>query len=279
MDREFTWNAVKPNEQLQYSEKRLGDIEAIRARIDELKAERAQLVATLGDQYSDERLGAQMLRAGDEGAMYKFLRAQKDTKDMQLADKARAGMPTQEQFDKTYELLLANQAAQADPKLATPQAQKYGEMNDMYMGQLDDMLAKNPSLNRRNYGAAQAPAVSGGDYNKLQYDLIMNSYDDDAIDAKVRAAIEANPDSAEEFRKLGEDAKKKSDTAYADYVRGIDEKNGLIKELYNAYVNSNDSGTRSTLFGLIKSVGGKIDSKGNAVYLTKKSKKEWIKGK
>lgn len=276
MDREFTWNAVKPNEQLQYSEKRLGDIEAIRARIDELKAERAQLVATLGDQYSDERLGAQMLRAGDEGAMYKFLRAQKDTKDMQLAEKARAGIPTQEQFDKTYELLLANQAAQADPKLATPQAQKYGEMNDMYMGQLDDMLARNPSLNRRNYGAAQAPAVSGGDYNKLQYDLIMNSYDDDAIDAKVRAAIEANPDSAEEFRKLGEDAKKKSDTAYAEYTRAIAEKNAMMKSIYELYRDA-DAATKR---GIAKTLGTYIDTKtGNFKPVKAKSKKDWLKGK
>lgn len=255
------------------------DADSIRARIEELKAEKAQLLQQYDSEEADNALGAQMLRAGDEGAMYKFLRGQQDQLRMNLADKVKEGMPTQEQFDKTYELLLANQAAQGDIKLTNPQKQKYGEMNEMYMGQLDDMLAKNPSLNRRNYGATRSPEVSGGDYNKLQYDLIMNSYDDDAIDEKVRAAIEANPDSAEEFRKLGEDAKKKSDTAYAEYTSGIDRDNKLIKEVYNAYVNVNDSDTRSTLFGLIKSLGGKIDSKGNAVYLTKKSKKEWIKGK
>ena len=111
MDKEFTWNKVEPDESLNKVEpdeslqwKQGGsieqDIESIKARIGELKDEREQLVAQLNDEYSDEKLAAQMMRAGDEGAMYKFLRGQQDNMKIQAADKAKEGKPTQEQFDK-----------------------------------------------------------------------------------------------------------------------------------------------------------------------------------
>ena len=274
---EFNWRPVEPNE------KRLGDIDAIKARIEELKAERAQLVKMYDSEEADNALGAQMLRAGDEGAMYKFLRGQRDARAMAEAQKAEASKPTQERFDRALEALQATEAQMAGANLDPAQAQKMELLAENQRAQLDDMLARNPSLSRRNYGAKTEPAKATPDNlwsfkSELGYDG--GSMTDAEIDAKAEALRKANPNvNGSEVTKLVDEAKKRNETAYQKYVKEVAKQNGLIKELFNAYYNTSDVSTKEVLSGLIKSAGGKIDRKGNAVYLKAKTKQDWIKGK
>lgn len=260
------------------------DADSIRARIEELKAEKAQLLRQYDSEEADNALGAQMLRAGDDGAMYKFLRGQRDTRAMAEAQKAGANMPTQDQFDRTLEALQATEAQMAGANVDPAQADKMKLLAENQRAQLDDMLAKNPSLSRRNYGAKVNDNKTATADNlwsfksELGYDG--GSMTDEEIDAKAEALRKANPNvNGSEVAKLVEEAKKRNETAYQKYVKEVAKQNGLIKELFNAYYNTSDVSTKEVLSGLIKSAGGKIDRKGNAVYLKAKSKQDWIKGK
>ena len=256
----------------------------IRARIAELKAERAQLVKQYDSEEADNALGAQMLRAGDEGAMYKFLRGQRDTRAMAEAQKAEANRPTQEQFDRTLEALQATEAQMAGANVDPAQAGKMKLLAENQRAQLEDMLAKNPSLSRRNFGGQagndNAPVADNLWSFKSELGYDGGSMTDAEIDAKAEALRKANPNvNGSEVAKIVEDAKKRNETAYQKYVKEVAKQNGLIKELFNAYYNTTDVSTKEVLSGLIKSAGGKIDRKGNAVYLKAKTKQDWIKGK
>lgn len=284
MDKDFSWNA-RPDvdAMLANAGNPMNEVNSIRARIDALKAERARLVEQLGTEYGDEALGAQMMRAGDEGAMYKFLRGQQDQLRMNAAEKAKEGMPTQADVDKLLETLYATEAS-ITPDIKGDQLTKTNNLLNLYRNQLGAMQQKNPSLDFRGYQGAGAGANvpagnGGGELNKFKYELYSNDWDDDEIDAKVKALADQFPDYLEDIRKAGDEAKKRSDTAYAKYTADINQKNAMLKQLYDAWGNVNDSGSKRTLFNLFKAMGGRVNNKGNAVYLKKKSKKDWIKGK
>lgn len=269
---EFNWRPVEPNE------KRLGDIDAIKARIEELKAERAQLVKMYDSEEADNALGAQMLRAGDEGAMYKFLRGQRDTRAMAEAQKAEAGKPTQERFDRALEALQATEAQMAGANLDPAQAQKMELLAENQRAQLDDMLAKNPSLSRRNYGAKSEPAKATPDNlwsfkSELGYDG--GTMTDAEIDAKAEALRKANPNvNGSEVAKLVDEAKKRNETAYQKYVKDVDRQNAVLVSLYKTYSKNRDP----EVAAIIKSLGGAINTKtGGLVKLKKKDKDVWLK--
>lgn len=278
MDRDFSWNA-RPDVEAMVANagNPMNKVKSIQNRIDALKAERAQLVEQLGTEYGDDALGAQMMRAGDDGAMYRFLRGQNDQLRMNEAEKAKEGMPTQADVDKTLETLYATEASLKDPTRPTEKEQK---LLGVYRRQLDRMKEKNPNLDYGDSSTVTPPGESGTELWQLEREFALNnSLTDDEIDEKVNEGIKSHPGYTEQYQKLGADAKKRSDTAYAEYKADIDRKNGMIKELFNAYYNTTDSATKKVLSGLIKSAGGKIDGKGNAVYLKAKSKKDWVKGK
>lgn len=285
MDREFTWNRVEPNETAAYGKTRQAEVDEIKSRIEALKAERAQLVAQLGDEYSDERLGAQMLRAGDEGAMYKFLRGQQDQMKMNSLEKESKDKPTQEQFDKLLETLQATAAAIADPKLAPPIKDKYDLMLENYRSQLNEMLAKNPSLSMRNYnpqGSSNTPyatGTSGGELWQLENKLGWSGsgMTDAEIDAEAEK-LKNNPNvSSSEVNKIVEDAKKRNETAYQKYVGEVERKNAEMKKIYDAYAKTQSSETRSTLETLL---GDYLDRRTNNFKKKKAlTKDKWVKGK
>ena len=270
---EFNWRPVEPNE------KRLGDIDAIKARIEELKAERAQLVKMYDSEEADNALGAQMLRAGDEGAMYKFLRGQRDTRAMAEAQKANANMPTQKEFDRTLEALQATEAQMAGANVDPAQSQRMKLLADNLRAQLDDKLAKNPSLSRRNYGA------KGNDNNTATADNLWSfkselGYDggnmtDAEIDAKAEALRKANPNvNGSEVARLVDEAKKRNETAYQKYVKDVDRQNAVLASLYKTYSKNRDP----EVAAIIKSLGGAINAKtGGLVKLKKKDKDVWLK--
>ena len=280
MDRDFTWNA-KPDvdAMLAKAGNPMNEVNSIRARIDELKAERAQLVAQLGDEYGDERLGAQMLRAGDEGAMYKFLRGQKDARELQLADKAKEGMPTQADVDKLLETLYATEAS-ITPDIKGDQLTKTNNLLNLYRNQLGAMQQKNPSLDFRGYqgvGANTPAGNGGGELSQFQYDLFSNNWSDDEIDAKVKALAAQFPDYLEDIRKAGAEAKNRSDTAYKKYVAEVESKNNDKKAIYDAYTRTHDGDTQRTLEALL---GDYLDPKTRNFKKKKPSSKDnWLKGK
>lgn len=253
----------------------------IRARIEELKAERAQLVKQYDSEEADNALGAQMLRAGDEGAMYKFLRGQRDTRAMAEEQKANANRPTQEQFDRTLEALQATEAQMAGANVDPAQAEKMKLLSENQRAQLDDMLAKNPSLSRRNYGgAAPKQDISGAPADNLWRFKSDLGYDggsmtDEEIDAKAEALRKANPNvNGSEVAKIVEDAKKRNESAYQKYVKDVDKQNAVLSELYKTYQKG---GRSPELARLIKTLGGGINSNGNLVKLKKKDKDTWVK--
>ena len=288
MDKEFTWNRVEPDESLQW--KQGGsidqDIESIKARIGELKAEREQLVAQLNDEYSDEKLAAQMMRAGDEGAMYKFLRGQQDQMRIQAADKAKEGKPSQEQFDKLLETLQATEAAIADPNVAPQVRNKYALMIENYQSQLNDMITKNPDIALRNYSPVQKSTGNvgnvgeGGDLYDLKNKLGWEgaSMTDDEIDDAAKE-LKKNPNvPADEVAKITDEAKKRNQTAYDNYAKEIDRRNAELDQLHAMWQKA-DPGTKRQLEGLIKSLGGGFKAGGKLVKIKKKDKKDWVKGK
>jgi hypothetical protein len=281
MDREFTWNRVEPNETPSYGKSRHAEVDEIKSKIEALKAERAQLVAQLGDEYSDERLGAQMLRAGDEGAMYKFLRGQQDQMKLNAAENAKNNKPTQEQFDKLLETLQATAAATADPNLAPPIKEKYDLMLENYRSQLNEMLVKNPSLSMRNYNpqGGNAGGVGGGELWQLENKLGWSGsgMTDDEIDAEA-AKLKNNPNvSSTEVNKIVDEAKKRNETAYQKYVEEVKRKNAEKKQIYDAYVKTPSAETRSTLETLL---GDYLDRRTNNFKKKKAlTKDKWVKGK
>lgn len=269
---EFNWRPVEPNE------KRLGGIDAIKARIEELKAERAQLVKMYDSEEADNALGAQMLRAGDEGAMYKFLRGQRDTRAMAEAQKDEAGKPTQERFDRALEALQATEAQMAGANVDPAQADKMKLLAENQRAQLDDMLAKNPSLSRRNYGAkTETPKATQENLWSFKSEL---GYDggtmtDAEIDAKAEALRKANPNvNGSEVAKLVDEAKKRNETAYRKYVEDIDRQNAILDSLFDTYSVLDNNPKIATL---IKSLGGRINKDGELVKLKKKKKDVWLK--
>lgn len=285
MDREFTWNRVVPNETSSYGKSRQAEIDGIKTRIDALKAERAQLVAQLGDEYSDERLGAQMLRAGDEGAMYKFLRGQQDQMKLNAAEKEKEGMPSQADFDKVLETMQATDASLADPKLDPNVKNKYELMLDLYRNQLNDMLVKNPKLSMRNYtpngttgSSVTADGVKkGGDLYELRQTLGWGG--SRMTDAEIDAEVEKYKGKVDvdELNKVADEAKKRNETAYGDYKKQIDADNTRMKAIYDAYLKTKDTATALALESLL---GGYMDPK-TRNFKKKKylSKDKWIKGK
>lgn len=284
MDREFTWNRVEPNETPSYGKSRQAEVDEIKSKIDALKAERAQLVAQLGDEYSDERLGAQMLRAGDEGAMYKFLRGQQDQMKLNAAENAKNNKPTQEQFDKVLETLQATAASIEDPKLDPRVKERYGLMLENYRSQLNEMLAKNPSLSMRNYNpqgdeGGNAGGVGGGELWQLERLLGWKGRDmtDAEIDAEA-AKLKNNPNvSSTEVNKIVEDAKKLNETAYQKYAGEIARKNTEMKKIYDAYVKLPSGDARSALENLL---GDYLDRRtNNFKKKTALTKDKWVKGK
>lgn len=288
MDKEFTWNKVEPDESLQW--KQGGsieqDIESIKARIEELKAEREQLVAQLEDEYSDEKLAAQMMRAGDEGAMYKFLRGQQDQMRIQAADKAKEGKPTQEQFDKILETLQATEAAIADPNVAPQVRNKYALMIENYQSQLNDMITKNPDIALRNYSPVQKSAGNvgnvgeGGDLYDLKNKLGWEgaTMTDDEIDDLAKE-LKKNPNvPADEVAKITDEAKKRNQTAYDNYAKEIDRRNAELDQLHAMWQKA-DPATKRQLEGLIKNLGGGFKAGGKLAKIKKKDKKDWVKGK
>ena len=284
MDREFTWNRVEPNETPSYGKSRQAEVDEIKSRIDALKAERAQLVAQLGDEYSDERLGAQMLRAGDEGAMYKFLRGQQDQMKLNAAENAKNNKPTQEQFDKLLETLQATAASIEDPKLDPRVKERYGLMLENYRSQLNEMLAKNPSLSMRNYNPQggevdNAGGVGGGELWQLENKLGWSGsgMTDAEIDAEA-AKLKNNPNvSSTEVNKIVEDAKKRNETAYQKYVGEVERKNTEMKKIYDAYAKTTSGETRRTLETLL---GDYLDHRTNNFKKKKAlTKDKWVKGK
>lgn len=284
MDREFTWNRVEPNETAAYGKTRQAEVDEIKSKIEALKAERAQLVAQLGDEYSDERLGAQMLRAGDEGAMYKFLRGQQDQMKLNAAENAKNNKPTQEQFDKVLETLQATAASIEDPKLDPRVKEKYSLMLENYRSQLNEMLAKNPSLSLRNYNqqggeGGNAGGVGGGELWQLENKLGWSGsgMTDAEIDAEA-AKLKNNPNvNSTEVNKIVEDAKKRNETAYQKYVGEVERKNTEMKKIYDAYAKTQSSETRSTLETLL---GDYLDRRTNNFKKKKAlTKDKWVKGK
>lgn len=284
MDREFTWNRVEPNETAAYGKSRQAEIDGIKSRIEALKAEREQLVAQLGDEYSDERLGAQMLRAGDEGAMYKFLRGQQDQMKLNDAENAKNSKPTQEQFDKILETLQATAASIEDPKLDPRVKQRYGLMLENYRSQLNEMLAKNPSISMRNYNprgdeGGDLGGTGGGELWQLENKLGWsgNGMTDAEIDAEA-AKLKNNPNvSSTEVNKIVEDAKKRNETAYQKYKDEVATKNAMMKSIYDAYTRTNDGDTKAALEALL---GDFLDKRtSNFKKKTALSKDKWIKGK
>lgn len=277
MDREFTWNKVATNS-------RQSEIDAIKSKIEALKAERAELVAKLGTDFSDERLAAQMLRAGDEGAMYKFLRGQQDQMKLNAAENAKNSKPTQEQFDKVLETLQATAASIEDPNLSDAVKNKYGLMLENYRSQLNEMLAKNPSLSMRNYNpqgdeGGNAGGLGGGSLWQLERKLGWDGKNmtDAEIDAEA-AKLKSNPNvSSTEVNKIVEEAKKRNETAYDNYKKQIDADNARMKSIYDAYVKTKDTATALALESLL---GSYLDPKTHNFkkknYL---SKDKWIKGK
>lgn len=288
MDKEFTWNKVEPDESLQW--KQGGsieqDIESIKARIGELKAEREQLVAQLEDEYSDEKLAAQMMRAGDEGAMYKFLRGQQDNMRIQEADKDKKDKPTQEQFDKLLETLQATEAAIADPNVAPQVRNKYALMIENYQSQLNDMITKNPDIALRNYSPVQKSVGNvgnvgeGGDLYDLKNKLGWEgaTMTDDEIDDLAKE-LKKNPNvPGDEIAKITDEAKKRNQTAYDNYAKEIDRRNAELDQLHAMWQKAEPS-TKRQLEGLIKSLGGGFKAGGKLVKIKKKDKKDWVKGK
>lgn len=279
MDKDFSWNA-RPDvdAMLANAGNPMNEVNSIRARIDALKAERARLVEQLGTEYGDEALGAQMMRAGDEGAMYKFLRGQQDQLRMNAAEKANEGMPTQADVDKLLETLYATEAS-ITPDIKGDQLTKTNNLLNLYRNQLGAMQQKNPSLDFRGYqGAGTGPNVpagnGGGELTQFQYDLFRNNWNDDEIDAKVKALAAQFPDYLEDIRKAGDEAKKRSDTAYARYKKDIAEKNKMMKGWYDLYKDA-DPATRRKIETML---GRFINSKTkNFVEMKPKSKNDWIK--
>ena len=255
------------------------DADSIRARIEELKAEKAQLLQQYDSEEADNALGAQMLRAGDDGAMYKFLRGQRDTRAMAEAQKANANMPTQEEFDRTLEALQATEAQMAGANVDKAQSKRMELLADNLRAQLDDKLAKNPSLSRRNYGAKVNDNKTATADNlwsfksELGYDG--GSMTDEEIDAKAEALRKANPNvNGSEVAKLVEEAKKRNETAYQKYVKEVDKQNAVLSSLFKTYSKTRDP----EIATLIKSLGGGISSKtGNLIKLKKKDKDTWLK--
>ena len=287
MDKEFTWNRVEPDESLQW--KQGGsieqDIESIKARIGELKAEREQLVAQLEDEYSDEKLAAQMMRAGDEGAMYKFLRGQQDNMRIQELQKEKENKPTQEQFDKVLETLQATEAAIADPNVAPQVRNKYALMIENYQSQLNDMITKNPDIALRNYSPVQKSVGNvgnvgeGGDLYDLKNKLGWEgaTMTDDEIDDLAKE-LQKNPNvPADEVAKITDEAKKRNQTAYDNYSREIDRRNAELVQLHAMWQKA-DPATKRELEGLIKNLGGGFKTGGKLVKIKKKDKSEWVKG-
>lgn len=261
------------------------DAESIRARIEELKAEKAQLLRQYDSEEADNALGAQMLRAGDEGAMYKFLRGQRDTRAMVETQKANANMPTQDQFDRKLEALQATEAQMAGANVDPAQADNMKLLADNQRAQLDDMLAKNPSLSRRNYGAKGNDNQTATADNlwsfksELGYDG--GSMTDEEIDAKAEALRKANPNvNGSEVAKLVEDAKKRNETAYQQYVKGVQRDNALIKTFYSFYGGADDA-TRKSIRDEIARLGGKVDSRGELSVKGRKPKAKdvWVKNR
>lgn len=281
MDKDFSWNA-RPDVDAMVANagNPMNEVNSIRARIDALKAERARLVEQLGTEYGDEALGAQMMRAGDEGAMYKFLRGQQDQLRMNALEKAKEGMPTQADVDKLLETLYATEAS-ITPDIKGDQLTKTNNLLNLYRNQLADKQKKNPSLDFRGYqGAGTGPNVpagnGGGELNKFKYELYSNDWDDDEIDAKVKELADQFPDYMEDIRKAGDDAKKRSDTAYAKYTQAISKENKLMKSIYELYRDADEATKRK----IAKTLGTYIDSKtGNFKAVKPKSKKDWLKGK
>lgn len=260
------------------------DADSIRARIEGLKAEKAQLMKQYDSEQADNALGAQMLRAGDDGAMYKFLRGQRDTRAMAEAQKANANRPTQDQFDRTLEALQATEAQMAGANVDPAQAEKMKLLSENQRSQLEDMLAKNPSLSRRNYGTApkneEPPADNLWTFkSELGYDG--GSMTDEEIDARAEALRKANPNvNGDDVAKLVEEAKKRNETAYQGYVQSIRRDNALIKTLYSLYQGANDE-TRKNLRNEIARLGGKVNSNGELSVKERKpkAKADWIKNK
>lgn len=279
MDREFTWNKGATNS-------RQNEIDAIKSKIEALKAERAQLVAQLGTDFSDERLAAQMLRAGDEGAMYKFLRGQQDQLKMNGIEKESNDKPTQEDFDKLLETLYATEGAVVDEQDSKPgMYNKYTQLASTYRARLNEMLAKNPALSLRGYdpqGGSSKPGniqngMRGGDLYELRQTLGWggSSMTDAEIDAEVekyKGKIDVS-----ELNKVADEAKKRNETAYSNYKKQIDADNARMKAVYNAYLKAKDPETRLALEGLLK---GYVNTK-TGKFVSKKylSKDKWIKGK
>lgn len=273
MDKDFSWNA-RPDvdAMLANAGNPMNEVNSIRARIDALKAERARLVEQLGTEYGDEALGAQMMRAGDEGAMYKFLRGQQDQLRMAQAEKASEGMPTQADVDKTLETLYATEASLKDPTRPTEKEQK---LLGVYKRQLDRMKKKNPNL---DYGDTQnltPTGEAGTELWQLEREFALNNnLTDEEIDEKVNEGIKSHPGYTEQYQKLAADAKKRSDTAYARYKKDIADKNALMKGLYGLYKDADPATKRSIETMLGKFINSKTK---NFVEVKPKSKNDWLK--
>lgn len=304
MDREFTWNRVEPNEKLVYSQSRQAEIDDIKSRILSLKLEREQLVAQLGDEYSDERLGAQMLRAGDEGAMYKFLRGQQDQMKLNAADNANKNTPTQADVDKLLETLYATEAS-IGPETKGEQLTKANRLTNLYRAQLNAIAESNPGLDFRGYLGDTNKAAGGtngsvevakanrsetppagtsgwgqpGDLNYFNYRMVTDAANmsDEEIDKLKKSAIDANPDYANEFEESAKKAKAANLSRYNEYKEEIDRKNALLTAIFNERREVNDQKTKDTLAKLIKLIGGGIDSKGNLRKIKAKGKDEFLK--
>lgn len=279
MDREFTWNKGATNS-------RQSEIDAIKSKIEALKAERAQLVAQLGTDFGDERLAAQMLRAGDEGAMYKFLRGQQDQLKMNGIEKESSNKPTQEDFDKLLETLYATEGAVEDEQDSKPgMYNKYTQLASTYRARLNEMLAKNPALSLRGYdpqgGLGNTGSTQngrrGGDLYELRQKLgwLGSGMTDAEIDAEVeqyKGKIDVS-----ELNKVADEAKKRNETAYQKYVEEVKLKNSEKKEIYDAYAKIPSGEIRSTLEKLL---GSYLDRRTNN-FKEKKAltKDKWVKGK
>lgn len=290
MDKDFTWNQVQPDEGLIWGSEKQGEIEQIKSRIAELKAEREQLVAQLGDDYSDERIGAAMLRAGDNGAMYQNLRGLRNNREMAMLNNAKNGesaKPTQEDVDKLLETYYAT-AASINPESKDEQKQRAYKLLGVYESKLMELKAKNPDLNLRDFVGNTGNNVTGnsdgapkgGELNKFKYWLYENgNLTDSEIDAEAKKLASENKDYAEEIQQAADAAKKRSQTAYQEYTGNIAMKRTLIDNLYTIYQTTSDIEQKKKLSTAIQNLGGSIKSDGELKKPSAMSKDKWLKSR
>ena len=119
--------------------------------------------------------------------------------------------------------------------------------------------------------------IKGGDLYELRQTLGWggSGMTDAEIDAEV-AKYKGKVD-VDELTKVADEAKKRNETAYANYKKQIDSDNARMKTVYNTYLKAKDPETRLALEGLLK---GYINAK-TGKFVSKKylSKDKWVKGK